>query len=447
MRHIEAAAAALPLAAVAPADGGMARVEGQACGMVDHRPATLLIYISVPFYRSGDVFLLEDQACNGLRLWAENFERLIVVVPVAEGVPPTSWVPVGEAIGAAAERIEFVTLPEAYRPDRFLRALPDAVPRLREAIRRADYLGFAIGGLFGDWGSVGAYLAYRMGLPFYVWTDRVESEVVRVASRSGPWKRRVQAALTHRPMAWLERYLIRRADLGMFHGRETFETYAPWSRNPQVVHDIHISKADHIAPETLAAKIAALREGPLRICYMGRADRMKGPHDWLDVLEGLERAGVAFEATWLGEGTELEVMRARVATGPLNGRVSLPGFMRDRAAVVETLRAAHLMLFCHKTPESPRCLIEALTSGTPIVGYDSAFPRDLVAGAGGGRLVPRDDVAALTRAVTALAADRGALAGLVQAAAEDGAQFDDVSVFRHRAEIIRAHLPRARSAA
>lgn len=412
--------------------------------VVDHRPATLLLYISVPVYRRGDVLLLEDQACNGLRLWAENFERLIVIVPVAPGEPPASWVPMAATVGAAMERIEIVTVPEAYRPDRFLRALPDVVPRLRAAIGRADYLGFAIGGLFGDWGSVGAYLAHRRGLPFYVWTDRVESEVVRVAARSGPWKRRVQAALAHRPMAWLERYLIRRADLGLFHGRETYETYAPWSRNPQVVHDIHIRKADHIAPDVLAAKIAGLPSGPLRICYMGRADQMKGPHDWIAVLERLAQAGVDFEATWLGEGTELEAMRARVAAGPLAGRVKLPGFVRDRALVAGEVRAAHLMMFCHKTPESPRCLIEALTSGTPIVGYDSAFPRDLIAAHGGGRLVPRDDVDALAQAVTDLAQDRGALAALVARAAEDGAQFDDVTVFRHRSELIRAHLPRAR---
>jgi colanic acid/amylovoran biosynthesis glycosyltransferase len=417
---------------------------GAEAAAVDHRPATLLLYISVPVYRRGDELLLEDQACNGLRLWADNFERLILVVPVAEGAPPASWVPMAAAVGAAMARIEVVTVPEAYRPDRFLRALPKVVPRLRAAIGRADYLGFAIGGLFGDWGSVGAILAHRMGLPFYVWTDRVESEVVRVAARSGPWKRRVQAALAHRPMAWLERYLIRRADLGLFHGRETYETYAPWSRNPQVVHDIHIRKADHIAPEALAAKIAALRSGPLRICYMGRADQMKGPHDWIAVLERLAQAGVDFTATWLGEGTELEAMRARVAAGPLAGRVTLPGFVRDRALVAGEVRAAHLMMFCHKTPESPRCLIEALTSGTPIVGYDSAFPRDLIAAHGGGRLVPRDDVVALAQAVVDLVQDRGALAALVARAAEDGAQFDDVTVFRHRSELIRAHLPRTR---
>ena len=102
------------------------------------------------------------------------------------------------------------------------------------------------------------------------------------------------------------------------------------------------------------------------------------------------------------------------------------------------------MLFCHKTPESPRCLIEALTCGTPIVGYDSAFPRELIEANGGGSLVARDDVAALATAVIGLAQDRRQLAALIHAAARDGAQFDDETVFRHRSELIRTHLPRVR---
>lgn len=407
--------------------------------------STLLIYVSVPLHEQAGEFFLEDQACNGLRLWADNFERLIMVIPLAPRPPPPAWVPLRSHVGTALDRIEIVTVPEAYRPDQFVRALPGTVPRLRDAIGRADYLGFAIGGLFGDWGAVGAYLAHRMGLPFYVWTDRVESEVVRRTAGSDPsWRRRLRARLSHRPMAWIEHYLIRRAALGLFHGQETFQAYAPYCRNPQVVHDIHIRKSDHIDAVRLEAKVRQVGSGPLRICYMGRADPMKGPGDWLSVLEALAGADIEFEATWLGEGSELAAMRARVEGGPLAGRVRLPGFVRDRGMILQTLREAHLMLFCHKTPESPRCLIEALTSGTPIVGYDSAFPRELIAENGGGRLTPRDDVPALAQAVEALARGRDALADLIARAARDGAQFDDETVFRHRSDLIKTHLPRAR---
>lgn len=421
------------------------RSETEVEAVPDMRPATLLISVSVPLHERDGVLFLEDQACNGLRLWASNFERLIVVIPLAPGPPPPAWAPVAATVGPDFDRIELVILPEVFRPDRFLRAVPAQLPRLRDAISRADYLGFAIGGLFGDWGAVCAILAHRAGLPFYIWTDRVESEVVRRTMKSGSrWRRRLLARLTHRPMAWLEHYLIRRAELGLFHGRETFDAYAPYCRNPQVVHDIHIRKRDHIPPAQLQDKLASAGEEPLRICYLGRAEAMKGPQDWLDVLEVVARAGIRFEAVWLGEGQELAAMQARVAAGPLAGSVQLPGFLRDRAAIIDVLRRSHLMLFCHKTPESPRCLIEALTSGTPIVGYDSAFPRELIEAQGGGRLAPPDDVAALAERVIDLARDRAGLAGLMARAARDGAQFDDETVFRHRSDLIRTHLPRAR---
>lgn len=421
------------------------RSETEVEAVPDMRPATLLISVSVPLHERDGVLFLEDQACNGLRLWAAHFERLIVVIPLAPGSPPPAWTPVEATVGPDFERIELVILPEVFRPDRFLRAVPAQIPRLRDAIGRADYLGFAIGGLFGDWGAVCAILAHRAGLPFYIWTDRVESEVVRRTMKSQTrWRRRLLARLTHRPMAWLEHYLIRRAALGLFHGRETFDAYAPYCRNPQVVHDIHIRKSDHIPPAQLQDKLARAGEETLRICYLGRADAMKGPQDWLDVLEALVRAGVRFEAVWLGEGQELAAMQSRVAAGPLAGCVRLPGFLRDRAAIIDVLRRSHLMLFCHKTPESPRCLIEALTSGTPIVGYDSAFPSELIEAQGGGRLSPPNDVAALAAAVIDLGRDRARLADLIARAARDGAQFDDETVFRHRSELIRTHLPRAR---
>jgi glycosyltransferase involved in cell wall biosynthesis len=428
-----------------PAQAVQAGRSLQAAAPPGDAPATLLLYLSVPLHLRDGVPMLEDQACNGLRLWAEHFDRLIVVILKADRPAPPSWVPLATAVGPAMDRIEIVTVPEAYRPDRFLRALPGAIPVLRDAISRADYLGFAIGGLFGDWGAVGAFLAHRMGLPFYVWTDRVESDVVRQSATSGPWRRRLMARLTHRPMAWVERYLIRRADLGLFHGQETFDTFAPYSRNPHVVHDIHIRKSDHIDPARLTAKqAAAAGGGRLRFAYTGRADAMKGPHDWLSVMESLAASCIDFEATWLGDGDLADQMRARVASGVLRDRVRLPGFVRDRTAVLETLRAADLMVFCHKTPESPRCLIEALISGTPIAGYDSAFPRGLIQGNTGGVLTPRDDVPALAAAIADLARDRARLADLIGRAAADGASFDDETVFRHRSELIKAHLPRTR---
>jgi glycosyltransferase involved in cell wall biosynthesis len=406
---------------------------------------TLLIYAPVPLYLEGGEMLVEEQACNGLRLWAENFRRLIVFMPVSPTRPKGVWVPVAR-IGKALDRIEIVPVPMAYRPQEFLRALPATRRLIRSLIERADYLSFSIGGLFGDWGAVAAMEAHRMGRPFAVWTDRVESEVVRRTADQGPFKARLRARLYHRPMAWLERFIIRRSSLGLFHGKETYDTYAPYSGNPHIVHDVHYAKSDHIDGAALAAKIDACAQGPLRICYVGRADPMKGPLDWIETLEKLARQAPDFQATWLGEGDQFDALKSRIELSGLGDRVKTPGYVTDRTRVLDALREAHVFLFCHKTPESPRCLIEALISACPIVGYGSAFASDLVSAHGGGQFVATGDTSSLANLLGGLANDRARLADLIGRARMDGEPFDDVAVFRHRSEIIKQHLPPVRRA-
>lgn len=383
--------------------------------------------------------MMEDQACNGLRLWAENFDRLITMHPLASGPPPSAWVPL-DRVGPNIARIQVEPLPLGWRPDRFLRALPETRRRIGALIDQADYLSFAIGGLFGDWGAVACIEAARRNRAHAVWTDRVESAVVREQAGHGPWRRRLRAMLTAGPMAALERHLIRKASVGLFHGNETFETYAPFARHAEMVHNIHMSKADHISPQELKAKIAAAGEGPLRIVYLGRADQMKGGLDWVETLIRLRDGGANFIATWLGEGKDLAAMRSRIAAAGLQDRVSFPGFASSRTDVLQALRAAHLLVFCHKTPESPRNLIEALISATPIVGYAGAYANGLTEMHQGGVLVPPNDIPALVQAISDLAGDRTRLADLIGGAAEDGAPFNDVEVFQHRSAMIRRHM-------
>lgn len=404
---------------------------------------TILLYLPVAFHQADDgSWLLEDQACNGLRLWARHFEKLIVIAPLRPGLPPPAWVGLSR-IGPALERIEIVPLPWAWRPDQFLRRLPRVRRQIRALIPRADWLGFAIGGLFGDWGAVAAYEARRQGRMHYIWADRVESAVTRERAKSaGKWRHRLLARLYHRPMAAMERDLVRHASLGLFHGRDTWSHYAPLSPNPQLVHDIHINREDHLPPAALKRKITEAGSGPLRIIYTGRAEPMKGAMDWVEALVLLAEQGVDFRATWAGEGSALPQMQARISAAGLSDKIALPGFITGRETILALLREADVMAFCHKTPESPRCLIEALISGTPIIGYDSAYPRDLIAGNGGGLLVPGQSPAALAAALAGLARDRARLGALIAHAAGDGAPFSDDAVFAHRAGLILTYLPR-----
>lgn len=408
-------------------------MSGRSC---NSRAGTILLVLPVGVARGDGGLMFEPQACNGLRLWSENFERVTVACPVLNA-KPAGYLPVSDIPGV--ERITFVPLPYAYRLDHFATKLPSVVRSLRQHIAGSRYLSFAVGGMFGDWASVAAIVARRMGRKYSVWTDRVESAVAwsdatNVTGLRGMYRRTVAHL-----MKPYERYIIRQAEVGLFHGRDCFEAYSAISRNPYCVHDIHLSAENQIGSSDLVLKAAcALNDGPLRIAYVGRAVSMKGPMDWLTVLSILRERGIPFEATWAGDGELLPEMRRRIDEQRLFF-VQLAGNL-DRPEVLRLLGSANLFMFCHKTPESPRCLIEALMRGCPIVGYRSSYPEDLTAKNGGGIFVGRDDVQGLANAVAELHGNRARLAELTRYAAESGKLYSDDAVFRHRSELIKRHL-------
>jgi glycosyltransferase involved in cell wall biosynthesis len=245
---------------------------------------------------------------------------------------------------------------------------------------------------------------------------------------------------------------IRGAALGLFHGQTVFDAYAPLCRQPELVHDVHTHPEDAISDDDLAAKLARQVSGldarrPLRIGYVGRVHPMKAPFDWIEALaRAAEVLGAeCIQATWLGDGPLLDAARERVrslgvdrvrAPG-LEASIRFEGFVADRSRLLAFLREQDLLLFCHITPESPRALVEALISGTPLLGYDSAYARQLVAERGGAILTPLGDTQALTASIIRLADDPLALAQLTRQAATARALYNDEAVFAHRSELIK----------
>ena len=413
-------------------------------------PDSLLLVLPVPFRRSGATLLVESQACNGLDRWAEHFRKLVVACPVEpeeiarRRADRDAYLPT-EHIRAHA-RIEFVPLPWAYALGPFLRTYRRTRATLAEKIRGSTYLTFGLGGLVGDWAAVASLEAIRQCRPFSVWTDRVEHEVIKRDyldhARVKRLYRRFKNRLVVAPlMKNLHRHILTRCDLGLLHGRDCFDTYAPYCRNPHVVHNIHTKPGDHVPADALAEKLRWVAAGgPLRLVYAGRVAEMKGPLDWVRVLAALRDRGVPFHATWLGDGPRLDDARAEVVRLGLTGSVELPGHIGDRDLLLCALRAADLFVFCHKTPESPRCLIEALISGCAPVGYDSPYSRGLLESAADRLLVPRLDETGLAELVYHLHQNRDELVGLIRACATLGSKYSDVEVFRPRGELIKEYL-------
>jgi glycosyltransferase involved in cell wall biosynthesis len=136
----------------------------------------------------------------------------------------------------------------------------------------------------------------------------------------------------------------------------------------------------------------------------------------------------------------MQEMKAMIAEMDLSSFIELTGFESDRKKLFKKIGESHIMLFTHVTPESPRCLIESLVRGTPIIGYQSEYADDLVNDLGGGLFVPLEDWEQLGNLIAQLSNDRKRLSKLIQQAGNNGARFNDQAVFHERSELIKQHL-------
>ncbi|AUT02013.1 hypothetical protein CLI64_17380 [Nostoc sp. CENA543] len=412
----------------------------------------ILLVMPVPFRMVEGRLGFDDQTCEGLIRWAENFDHVVMACPVIpEQVFATSetsltWQAIADL--PCADKLELVPLPYAYKIPDFIKTYKATSQLLSEKIQKSQYLCFALSGVIGDWGAIACLEAIKLQRPYAVWADRVEYEVIsrtlwkKESLKKAPLKRLIKDFLTlplHKPY---QRYLIRRSQLGLFQGQDCYSAYSPFCKNSHCVYDIHTKKSDQIDAASLDLKIKPLSNGePLRICYVGRAAEMKGPLDWLRVVHLLCEAGVNLKATWLGDGPLLADMKSLVNELGITEKVHLAGFVSDRHQILTTMKSNHIFLFCHKTPESPRCLVESLVSGCPIIGYSSPYSEGLVSQFGGGAFVTLNNWQKLADLIIDINSDREKLSKLIFQAALSGQQFDEETVFQNRSDLIKQYLP------
>jgi glycosyltransferase involved in cell wall biosynthesis len=404
---------------------------------------SLLLELGVPFRRGAGGLLVEAQALNGLRLWSQHFDRVTVCAAEMPADMPdgstTVWADPAELL--AQGRVILEALPWGYRPADHFRFRDEVKRRFAALVPAHRYLCFSNLGAFGAWGNLAAAEARRRAQPYSLWFDWVLHEMPAASGRGvmQAVKGRVLSAITKH-----ETYkAVRACSLGLFHGQTVYDAYSPLCKQPALVHDIHVHPEDAIGDAALAAKVeATLSEATLRVGYVGRVHPMKAPFQWIDaVAQAVGAVGPGrIAATWLGDGPLLDEARERVRGLGLESSIRFAGFVSDRAVLLSFLREQNVLAFCHITPESPRCLIEALISGTPLVGYESAYARELVADRGGAALSPVGDAQALARSLIALATDRQALRQLTVQAATARSIYNDEAVFEHRSELIKRFL-------
>lgn len=406
-------------------------------------PNSVLLFVHPPFYRTRDGIFFDSQAQNGLRLWAEHFDTVRIMAPLVDA--PAGGVPSDasalQPFLEAHPTVEPVMLPRRGTWRFLMQDLGPGRKVIRDQIAAAQYLVFGFSGYIGDWGTVACREAVRMGRPYAIFKDGVAHRVRRItqSKERRSFLRRLRDGVENTLMKYTDRKTVRGSALALLHGQDTMAYYGRFARDAQLVHDIHISKADRISEADLDRRLAARDKGLLEVVYAGRVEEIKGPDHWVAAIGGAVRDGAAIRARWYGTGTLYDAQKERLPALGLEKIVTFKGFVAHRQMLHE-IRTADLFLFTHMTEESPRCLIEALAAGLPLVGFDNAYVRDLVGDSQAGLFVPRGDSAALARALTELAADPERLAAMAREARKVAEPLNDEDVFRHRSDIIKQSL-------
>jgi glycosyltransferase involved in cell wall biosynthesis len=397
------------------------------------------LQIDVDFYEALEVYL-------------QHFESVCIACPISTSSEYGTGLERCRAIDHLdPNRFRIIELPNAYSLGDFVRNFNPVRRILRSEIEDAEFLIVSPHTLIGDWPTVAAREAERLGKPYVVEADVVYESLARNAIADEPiWKKSLKEALIIAQMQRSYRRSLHHSKLALFQGKDVYDAYSSFCANPQQVqHHIPIYERDHISEEGLRAKLNRVRENrPLNICYAGRAIDMKGPLDWIDVLQQLSSWNVRLNAVWAGDGPLLPVISSKASGLMLSGQVKFPGYVSDRDRILDTIRSSDIFLFCHKTRESARVLGEALACACPLVGYAGAYPADLVREHGGGLFADLGDRKQLARHIQRLDRDRDELCDLIERAARSGRSFDRTRLLHERMQMVRRYVgPSASSSA
>lgn len=145
---------------------------------------------------------------------------------------------------------------------------------------------------------------------------------------------------------------------------------------------------------------AALPLAPHYILGIGRLEPQKA---WDLAIRAYAQADTGDRPLIIyGEGSERAKLTALIERLGLAGRVFLPGFVEGLEEVIER---ADLLLLTSRYEGRPNVVIEALSTGTPVVATESSVAmRELLVDPGSGRLLESREAKAVARGIEAVLA-------------------------------------------
>ena len=155
--------------------------------------------------------------------------------------------------------------------------------------------------------------------------------------------------------------------------------------------------------DTEANTATASKPKPLtapHLGYVGQLITRKGIADMIRMFERVWQKYPNAKLTLVGDGHERADLEALAKSLPCAERIQFLGFRSDRLELVKTFDA---FLMTSSLEGIPRCLMEAMAIGTPVVAYDIPGVNELIQHGETGLLAPLGKVAELAEQVAFLA--------------------------------------------
>jgi glycosyltransferase involved in cell wall biosynthesis len=151
------------------------------------------------------------------------------------------------------------------------------------------------------------------------------------------------------------------------------------------------------------------------IGFFNRIEESKGIFDFIDTIDLAIRKNRNLRAVIYGDGTQINLMQARIVERGLSDKISYEGWLSDTAKS-QALRRLDASLFCSHAEGFPNALLEIIAMKIPVISVRVGAVPDMLIDGETGLLGEVGDVSLLADHIITLAHDHGFAARLAEGA-------------------------------